>query len=419
VDSGNVDVADFLIIRNRCDAATKYTNWVGDGLRAYLESKGHAVTDLSDADASPDKVRDWLAYDNRKTMKAIIALDHGSLDAFWGEENGDIAPVIDLANVEDLTKGLHVYTLACATNGAGGLGETAVSKGCYSWLGYTEPIYAQKSRTFKECIWSYIEAMAEGKTIEQCERVLRDAYAARTSRSFIFQHNLDRLLLRKSANNMTINSHNRLAKEIPLVVALWEHTGYQGRRRLIVDDTPRLDLQDFNDQVSAVGVHPGPDYEAWKAAHGQAEPTVGLYEHVNYDGAALILTAGGYPNIHRLYNFGDVVSSVRINPTPPSVVKIAPIPLIVELYEDINFGGTRAVIVEDVPDIPRYLGPEFNDVVSSVRVRTGPDYSPGKQAQLFRDVDYSGNSTRLGPGDYPNIGTSHGFNDIVSSIRVR
>jgi len=34
-------------------------------------------------------------------------------------------------------------------------------------------------------------------------------------------------------------------------------------------------------------------------------------------------------------------------------------------------------------------------------------------------VDYSGSSTRLGPGDYPNIGTSHGFNDIVSSIRVR
>jgi len=412
-------MADFLIIRSKCDLATEYTHWVGEGMKEYLESKGHSVTDLSDADASPEKVSDWLQYDNRETMKAVIALDHGSLDVFWGEKNGNIAAAIDLANAEDLTKGLQVYSLACSTNGAGGLGETAVSKGCYSWLGYTEPVYAQKSQTFKECIWSYVEAMAEGKTMEQCEHALRDAYAARTGRSFIYQYNLDRLLLRKSANNMTINSHNRLPKEIPLVVALWEHAGYRGRRRLIVEDTPRLALQDFDDQVSAVGVHPGPDYEAWKAAHGQKEPTVGLYEHVNYGGATLILTAGGYPNIHRVYNFGDVVSSVRVNPAPPSVHKIAPIPLIVELYEHIGFAGNRAVIVEDVPDIPRYLGPEFNDVVSSVRVKPGPDYSPGKQAQLFRDVGYSGSSMRLGPGDYPNISTSHGFSDVVSSISVR
>jgi hypothetical protein len=205
-------MVDFLIIRNKCDRATEYTNWIGEGMKAYLESKGHSVTDLSDVDASPKKVEEWLKYDNKKTTKGVIALDHGSCDAFFGEKNNQIAEVINKDNAEQLTKELHVYTLACSTNGDGCLGETAVAKGCFSWLGYTEPVYAAKSQSFKECIWSYMEAMAEGKTMEQCEQALRQAYASRTDQSFIYQYNLDRLLLRKSANNMTINSHNRLPR---------------------------------------------------------------------------------------------------------------------------------------------------------------------------------------------------------------
>ncbi len=205
-------MVDILIIRNKCDTATNYTNWIGDGMKSYLESKGHSVTDLSDADASPEKVEEWLKYDNNKTMKAVIALDHGSNDIFWGEKNGNIAQVINLGNVEQLTKKLHFYTLACSTNADGGLGETAIQKGCFSWLGYKEPVYAMKSQSFKDCIWSYMESMAEGKTMEQCEAALKQAYASRTSESFVYQYNLDRLLLRKSSNNMTVNSHNRLPK---------------------------------------------------------------------------------------------------------------------------------------------------------------------------------------------------------------
>jgi hypothetical protein len=211
-------MGDFLIVRNKCDKATEYTNWIGEGLKEYLESKGHSVTDLSDADASPKKVETWLRVDNQKTMKAICLLDHGSPNVFWGEENGEIAAVIDLENVEQLTKGLHVYTLACSTNGDGGLGETAIERGCFSWLGYKVPVYAAKSQSFKECIWSYVEAMAEGKTMEECEQALRQAYMARKNESFIYQHNLKHLLLRKSMSNMTINSHNRLG--VPELI--WE-----------------------------------------------------------------------------------------------------------------------------------------------------------------------------------------------------
>lgn len=46
--------------------------------------------------------------------------------------------------------------------------------------------------------------------------------------------------------------------DIPLVVALWEHANFHGRKRLLVADTPSLVNQVFNDKTSAVGVHRGP-----------------------------------------------------------------------------------------------------------------------------------------------------------------
>jgi len=206
---------------------------------------------------------------------------------------------------------------------------------------------------------------------------------------------------------------------IPLVVALWENTNFGGRKRLLVDDTPILSLLAFNDTTSAVGVHPGPDYAAWKAAHGGKEPTVGLYENVNFGGAALILTTGAYASIHRLFNFGDAVSSVRFNPPPPSAAAITPIPLIVELFQHDNFNGNRLVVVEDSASLSGDFGSEFNDVVTSVRVTSGPNFVAGKVAQLFRDANFGGGKIDLPPGSYPNIGASHGFNDAVSSIKVR
>jgi hypothetical protein len=205
-------MVDFLIIRNKCDAATEYTNWIGEGMKQYLESKGHSVEDLSDTEASPEKVKDWLSCNNPKTMKAVIALDHGSDDAFWGEKTGKLAQVINTANVAELGKDLHVYTLACSTNADSGLGQKAIETGCFSWLGYTEPVYAANSQKFKDCIWSYMIAMAEGKTIEECENALRNAYLSCKNESFIYQYNLDRMLLRKSQNEMTINSHNRVSE---------------------------------------------------------------------------------------------------------------------------------------------------------------------------------------------------------------
>jgi len=202
-------MVDILIIRNKADQATEYTNWVGDGLKAFLEGKGNSVTDLSDDQATPENVQLWLNYSDMKTKKLVIGLDHGSCDAFYGEKNNAIVPVITKANCATLVKDLHVYLLACSTNGDGCVGPTAVQNGCLSWCAYIEPVYAMKSQEFKDCIWSYIVALADGKTLEEALEVLKKAYQDRNSLSFVFGYNLARLKLITVQSGMTINNRNR------------------------------------------------------------------------------------------------------------------------------------------------------------------------------------------------------------------
>jgi hypothetical protein len=224
---------------------------------------------------------------------------------------------------------------------------------------------------------------------------------------------------------------------IPLVVALWEGAGYQGRKRLVVEDTPNLDLLGFNDQASAVGIHPGPDYAAWQAAHGQA-PFAVLYDDNDYESNGWIMT-GGLPDIGAL-NFGGI-SSVRICPpiTRDTVdvyelglidlgnpgrdefqtvdATIAPIPLVVELYVDALFRGHRIVVVEDSASLAGDFGAEFAGSVSSVQVLAGPNYA-GQVAVLWNIVDFTGRAIGLPPGSYPDL-TPLGFNDAAQSIKVR
>jgi len=217
---------DILIIRNRADAATIATHAIGDGLQAHLQNKGYSVTDLSDAAANPDNVNKWLSSKNTLTKKLVVALDHGGCSAFYGEKDGKVTAVVTTANCQDLTQKLHIYTFACSTSGEGCVGPTAVSKGCYSWLGYIVPVYVFTDpnstlfKTLKQVIWSYVTALADGKTLEQAEAALRAGYQANVNKHSLFKFNLSKLLLRKSASNMTIHSHNR--------VVMW-------RRNVVVD----------------------------------------------------------------------------------------------------------------------------------------------------------------------------------------
>ena len=207
--------------------------------------------------------------------------------------------------------------------------------------------------------------------------------------------------------------------QIPLVVVLWEHYNFVGRRRTIIQDTPNLYLQGFNDVVSSVVVHPGPNYDAWKAAHAGKEPTVGLYEHFYYGGAVLTLTVGEYRNIFALANFNDILSSIRFNPVPPIPGTFQPIRVVAEIFADPNFSGFRAVIVENVGHLQNYAGDLFNDAITSIKVYEGPNFQLGDQAHFYPHPDYQGGGIHLGPGIYPHIGAPpYLFDDVISSIKV-
>jgi len=198
---------------------------------------------------------------------------------------------------------------------------------------------------------------------------------------------------------------------IPIIVVLWEHAGYQGRRLVLTEDTPDLGIYGFHDMASSIGIHPGPNYVAGKKYE------VSFYEHSLYGGAQLILTGpAAYPNLTRPYNFNDVISSVNLNQGAPGTGTITPVPVVVELYEHANFAGRKFIIVQNVSNLHSYGA--FGDMVSSVKVMQGPNFVAGKKAKLCRDLAGMGGCIELAPGDYPNIHQSHGFGDVCSSVYV-
>ena len=240
--------------------------------------------------------------------------------------------------------------------------------------------------------------------------------------------------------------------QIPLVVALWEHPGYKGRKRILVEDAPHLGWQAFDDVTSAVGVHPGPDLAAWITAHGGLMPTVALYEHPNYGGRFIILQVNqAWTDLsQQIYNgFHDRISSVRMFPAPPMFERelwdqfywlidvqnperrgppgpteahtIAEVPLLVELYKHPNFTGDYLVIAENTASISNDFGADFNDSVSSVRVRPGSGWA-GHKALLYPHPNFKGDPLKLDVANYPNLSTypnlAPKFNDAISSVKV-
>jgi hypothetical protein len=198
---------------------------------------------------------------------------------------------------------------------------------------------------------------------------------------------------------------------IPIIVVLWEHVGYGGRRLVLTEDTLDLGVYGFHDMASSIGIHPGPNYVAG------TKHEVSFYEHSLYGGAQLILTGpAAYPNLVRPYNFNDVISSVNFNQGAPGTGTITPIPVVAELYEHVNFTGRKFIVVQNVANLHTYGA--FGDIVSSVKVMQGPNFAAGKKAKLCRDVGGSGGCIELAPGDYPNLHASHGFGDVCSSVYV-
>lgn len=207
--------------------------------------------------------------------------------------------------------------------------------------------------------------------------------------------------------------------EIPLVAVLWSDSNFGGIKGILVQDTADLTQNSFNDAASAVGVHPGPNYQSWKNSHGGTEPTVTLWEHANFAGRAVTLTAGGYADLRNL-GFNDIASAVRFNEnaglrvmTPLGVGTIGSIPLVVGLYQ--NVSGTTVsppvVWVVEPSDHLSFYG--FNDKARGIRVLRGPNYA-GHVARLCRDA------SGLGGCVFASVGNTNlndlAFSNVASSV---
>lgn len=198
---------------------------------------------------------------------------------------------------------------------------------------------------------------------------------------------------------------------IPIIVVLWEHTGFGGRRLVLTGDTPDLGVFGFHDMASSIGIHPGPNYTPG------TKYQISFFEHSLYSGGQLVLEGpAAFPSLVRPYNFNDVISSVNFSQGHPGAGTIAPIPVVVELYEHINFGGRKFLVAQNVSNLHTYGA--FGDTVSSIKVLQGPNFTAGKKARLCRDVGGMAGCIELPPGNYPNIHSSHNFGDVCSSVYV-
>jgi hypothetical protein len=176
--------------------------------------------------------------------------------------------------------------------------------------------------------------------------------------------------------------------EIPLVVVLWKDVHYNGVKRELVVDTPNLDLFDFNDATSSVGVHPGPDYARWKMEHGGREPTVTLYADVGGRGNSIVLRTGIYPDLKQ-FNMNDKVSSVYLSDSQSLALSptgtAAPfnaIHFVVVLYTGKD---KRLWLIESTQSLHDDYGSQFNDSAVSALVVTRSSASPPETVKFCND----------------------------------
>jgi hypothetical protein len=242
--------------------------------------------------------------------------------------------------------------------------------------------------------------------------------------------------------------------EIPLVVVLWENANFGGRKRVFVDNQGTLangttdrtwqcsgsgDQQfcamdctsgpDFNDMASAVGVHPGPDYQSFINRTGR-QPTVTLFADAGFSGRSIKLAAGTYNDLSSL-GFNDTASSLAIDYTqalgPATILPTGTatpfpsIPYVVRLHsasydrkQACQEADTVITLVESSADLAGDYG--FNDVTSWVEV-LGGTAGFGSSVKLFTDPGFGGSFISTSTiGDW-KVADS-GFGDLTSSVKI-
>lgn len=89
--------------------------------------------------------------------------------------------------------------------------------------------------------------------------------------------------------------------------------------------------------------------------------------------------------------------------------------LVLELYEKINFGGKKIVLVFDTPDLDNYC---FNDKTNSIKVFRGPNYEGGAKVKVYSGKDYKGGYIELSAlEEIKDLENDRGFGATISSVK--
>src|SRR5918997_323666 len=192
--------------------------------------------------------------------------------------------------------------------------------------------------------------------------------------------------------------------KVPVVVELFQHPlgrpanhdwTINQRSVVLTQDTPYLNagdhnrpnpISDFPTQVSAIKIHPGPDYDP------RAQYEIHLFQGENYSGEYAIRTlALGEPNLHWQVGVGDNVHSVKFVTVPPVTLPATPgtkVPVVVELFQhplgrpanhDWTINQRSVVLTQDTPYLnagdhnrPNPIS-DFPTQVSAIKIHPGPE----------------------------------------------
>ena len=121
-----------LVFRCFVDEPTSHTSRWGGQVVAELQNRGFTVHDYQGRDASPSNFRDAV---DRFNPYAIFLFDHGCECDVWGDDGGNLAPILGIHNTE-LTTGRVVVVLACSSAKVLGPFCVDVSQ-CVAYCGYT------------------------------------------------------------------------------------------------------------------------------------------------------------------------------------------------------------------------------------------------------------------------------------------
>lgn len=191
------------------------------------------------------------------------------------------------------------------------------------------------------------------------------------------------------------NDASSIQVEEGYIVELYSEKDFGGDVFILEENDGNLVASNFNDQVSSIKIYavaepPGPSVAT-------------LFLDGAYSGTAYELEVGTYTDIS--------LESIPLNQISSLQVSEG---YVVELYPELNFGGTPIALTSDTSDLAT-LG--IDDDTESIKVFVAPE-GPAV-ATLFQDVSYGGTFWELSVGEYPDVAIAGVTDNDASSVQVQ